>query len=75
MTLGGAVLFVLFGIIYLYESFYGGDIDLSPVNDALSSSKGGLNAAALIDLAPPNGLAQNQGFVEKTRRAILAMME
>ncbi|UZJ54453.1 hypothetical protein CBS101457_003773 [Exobasidium rhododendri] len=33
VTLGGATLFVLFGIIYLYESIFGGEIDMSPLSD------------------------------------------
>jgi hypothetical protein len=39
VTLGGATLFLVFGIIYLYESFFGGGIDLSPLSDAATSSE------------------------------------
>lgn len=31
MTLGGATLFIIFGIVYLFESFFGGGLDLSPI--------------------------------------------
>lgn len=68
VTLGGATLFVVFGIVYLYESFFGGDLDLSPITTTIPEVT--LPPQALAAMKQPYKLDDQKDVVAQIRRAI-----
>jgi hypothetical protein len=68
--LGGASLFIIFGFIYLWESFFGGDIDLSPATSAVAAAASSLNEQAKGGFPSPEAFPGQQDFVEKLTRSL-----
>jgi hypothetical protein len=53
VTVGGATLFLIFGVIYLYESISGAAVDLTPI----TAANGGVGSLTNDPSLPPEALA------------------
>lgn len=79
VTIGGASLFLIFGVIYLYESLSGAALDLSPISAANAplTSDPSLPPEALAAMKQPylpNPKAAAEGIAKVVPRSIIHSM-